>query len=70
MAPIIDRLKEQFPEQKIIKIDVDSSTELAQYYKVKSVPTFVLFERGEEKWRKMGVQSEESLIQSLQVYAQ
>ena len=70
MAPIIDRLKEQFPEQKIIKIDVDASAELAQHYKVKSVPTFVLFERGEEKWRKMGVQTEESLTQSLQVYAQ
>lgn len=70
MAPIIDRLREQFPEQKIIKIDVDASTELAQHYKVKSVPTFVLFERGEEKWRKMGVQTEESLTQSLQVYAQ
>lgn len=70
MAPIIDRLKEQFPEQKIIKIDVDASAELAQHYKVKSVPTFVLFERGEEKWRKMGVQTEESLTQSLQGYAQ
>lgn len=70
MAPIIDRLKEQFPGQKIVKIDVDTSTELAQYYKVKSVPTFILFERGEEKWRKMGLQSEESLTQSLQVYAQ
>ena len=34
------------------------SAELAQHYKVKSVPTFVLFER-EEKWRKMGVQTEE-----------
>ena len=55
MHPIMDRLKNEMGSQvRILKIDVDKNQEVANKFKVRSVPTFVLFKDGEILWRLSG----------------
>lgn len=58
MAPIIRQLKSEMGDQvRIVKIDVDRNPAIAQQLQVQSIPTLMIFQRGELKWRAMGVQS-------------
>ena len=64
MTPILEDLKSKIGEKaKIIKIDVEKNPQVASAYKVKGVPTLVLFKKGEIKWRQAGVVSVNNLEQ-------
>ena len=62
MEPIIDAIGAEFKgKAAILKIDVDANPEIADQYEVQGVPVFVLFVKGEEKWRHSGTISREAL---------
>ncbi len=66
MSPIIDEVKKHFGESiRILKIDVDKNQQVAAKYKVRGVPTFVLFQKGEIHWRSAGMQSRKDLISKI-----
>lgn len=55
MSPVLDRLKNEMGSQvRILKIDVDKNQEVADKFKVRGVPTFILFKKGEILWRQSG----------------
>lgn len=55
-APMLKELKEKLGDKvSIIKIDVDKNRKLASKFKVMSVPTLIIFKKGEAKWRQSGV---------------
>ena len=55
MSPVLDQLKDKMGEKvRILKIDVDKNQEVAAKFKVRGVPTFVLFQDGEILWRQSG----------------
>lgn len=50
MAPIIKELAEKYEGKcKIGKLNVDENPETAARYRVMSIPTFILFQDGEQK---------------------
>ena len=60
LAPIMDQVAREVP---VRKVDVDNEPNIAQQYGVRSVPTIVLVENGNEKERLVGVQPKSSYIQ-------
>jgi thioredoxin 1 len=55
MMPILDQIKAKLGAKiRIIKIDVDKNQDIAEKFKVKGVPTFVLFKSGEILWKQSG----------------
>jgi thioredoxin 1 len=55
MHPILDKLKDKMGSTvRVVKIDVDKNQEVAATFKIRSVPTLLLFKKGEILWRQSG----------------
>lgn len=56
MSPILEDLRKTVGDKAlIIKVDVDEEEELSLRYNVQSVPTLMIFKKGELVWRETGV---------------
>ena len=53
---------------KVIKIDVDKNSQLAEALRVKGLPTLMIYKEGEMKWRQSGEQDANTLIGLMQEY--
>jgi thioredoxin 1 len=56
MKPILKDLKNQMGDDiTIITVDVDRNQAAAAQYNIRSVPTLMIFKKGESLWRQSGV---------------
>ena len=63
LSPIVDKFAEEHSEIKVVRIDIDAQEELADRYNIRSIPTLVVIENGEEINRVIGLVSEEKIIE-------
>jgi len=55
MAPILQELAKDWKGRiTIIKVDTEAKQHLAQQYNIANIPTMILFQNGEEKYRIHG----------------
>ena len=63
MHPILEQLKEKMGDDiRILKVDVDKNEALSMQYRIQSVPTLMLFKKGEMLWRQSGAMSLNDLL--------
>ncbi|MAE86030.1 MAG: thioredoxin, partial [Flammeovirgaceae bacterium] len=56
LGPILSELKTRVKDKAaIVKVDVDRNQQLARSLRIQSVPTLVIYQKGEIKWRQSGV---------------
>mgnify|MGYP003489981542 FL=1 len=69
MSPILEDLKKKVGDKaKIVKIDVDDNEDLSLRYNVQTVPTLIIFKRGEMLWREVGIRQAHLLEHVLEKY--
>lgn len=67
MAPILEQVAQQHQGKlKVIKVDVDRNQAAAQQFRVQSIPTLILFHKGQPVWRQAGVVPAAQLNQVVQ----
>ena len=59
MAPVFEKLSEDYKDLKFLKLNVDENQDLAGMYKVMSIPTFLMLKDGEEIAKLTGFMTEE-----------
>ena len=70
MAPILQHVAGKVEGKvRILKVDIDKNPAAARQYRVQSVPTLILFKKGEMVWRQSGVLPENQLTAVLLQHA-
>ena len=62
MAPIVEALSEELSDVKVCHINIDENIDIAQKYRVMSIPTFIAFKGGEENGRQIGAIPKTALV--------
>ncbi|MBP5217083.1 MAG: thioredoxin [Bacilli bacterium] len=62
LAPFVQKLADQHPEVKVLKVDVDEVGDLAQSFEVYSIPTLLYFEDGKVVRKSLGFMPEPQLL--------
>ncbi|MFZ2153423.1 MAG: thioredoxin [Microgenomates group bacterium] len=47
LAPVLEEIAADYPDIKLVKVDVDSEGSLATQYNVTSIPNVVIFDHGQ-----------------------
>lgn len=63
VKPIVEELNREYVPGMFQMIDVDIEKEMVKSFELQSVPTFVLFENGNEINRLIGAQTKQSLLE-------
>lgn len=67
MAPIVEGLAQGYDGKvKVGKLNIDDEMEIAQQYRVMSIPTFILFKDGKAVEMSVGAMSKDELESKLQ----
>lgn len=66
LKPIIDEIAQNNSDVKIVSINIDDEDELAEKYSVLSIPCLIVFDKGKEVKRNVGLMSKEDIEAFLQ----
>ncbi|MCP4439457.1 MAG: thioredoxin [Aureispira sp.] len=70
MAPVLKEVSAEVGDiARIIKIDVDKNSAMAQKLGIRGVPTFILYKQGKVLWRESGMQSKQQLVNLIEKHA-
>lgn len=68
MHPVLDSVQEQMSVLvDVVRIDIDrpENSALADSFRIRAVPTLILFREGRQLWRNSGVMSTQELVNEL-----
>ncbi len=67
MKPILEAFAKTHSEVKLVGVNIDDNDELAEEYRVSTIPCMVMFKDGIEVAREVGVQPERKLKKMMEV---
>lgn len=62
LGPILDSLASENPEIQVVKVNVDTESELATEYSIRSIPAVYIFKSGEVINKFVGVKTKEDIL--------
>lgn len=62
LSPIVDQLAEERTDVKVGKVNVDEEQDLAQEYRIMTIPTLLLFKDGQRVASSVGVKSKADIV--------
>ena len=62
VLPLVEEISRERPDIKVGKINVDQQRELAKQHKVFSIPTLVVYHKGELTARSSGVRPKDEIL--------
>jgi thioredoxin 1 len=65
LSPVLDQLARETPDVRVVKVNIDHSKKLAQTYRVRSIPTVMVFKDGVPVSHHTGLANRETLEQLL-----
>ncbi|BBF43238.1 thioredoxin [Lachnospiraceae bacterium KM106-2] len=65
LLPVVEQVAEENPDLKICKVNVDENPELAQRFKVMTIPTLLVFKNGEVTDTSIGVVPKDKITSML-----
>ena len=65
VLPIVEEIAAERSDIKVGKINVDENPELAKQFKVMSIPTLIVMEKGEVVKRAVGARSKDGILELL-----
>jgi len=65
MSPIVDEIAEEVTSVKVGKINVDEQPELAESFRIMSIPTLVVMKDGKPASSLVGVRPKEEILEIL-----
>lgn len=67
MTPIIEETKTKLGDKAtVLKVNVDENKEVSIKYGIRSIPTLVLFQKGQPIWRQSGVVQSSKLVEEVE----
>lgn len=69
MSPTIESLgQELYGQARVLKIDIDKNQAVANQFRIQSVPTLIIFKKGQVVWRTSGVMDKGALLQQVKSF--
>ncbi len=63
LSPIVDQVAEEMGDKvKVCKVNVDDEQELAQQFRIMTIPTLMLFKGGQQVAASVGLKSKADLV--------
>lgn len=66
IAPVLNEIAESRNDFSIGKVNVDQNQQLAQKYKVRNIPTLLIFKDGKEAGRIVGVKTKRAILKEVE----
>ena len=66
LSPILDEIARERPDIKVCKVNVDEEMELAQRFRVLSIPTLVVVRGGEVTAKAVGFRTREEILKLIE----
>ena len=67
VIPVVEKIAEEYPEYKVVKINVDEEQELAAQFGVMSIPSLMIFKNGEVVNKSVGAKNKQQILAMLEV---
>lgn len=65
LAPVLEKIAEEYPQITVAKINTDKEQELALSFGIESIPALLLFKDGKLVDKAVGYRSEEQISQMI-----
>jgi len=65
MKPYLEAIEKDMPNVKVVRLDVDKHTELANSLKILELPTIRVFKQGKVVWEKTGFVEKDVIVENL-----